>query len=70
MDSEKPRSDDKMPFPDTSEEGVPESVAEAPDPKIVRKLRLKIDFVILPLLVIMYTFKYVPGSVPCSSCSF
>jgi hypothetical protein len=27
------------------------------DPKVVRKLRLKIDFIILPTLAIMYTFK-------------
>lgn len=27
------------------------------DPQVVRKLRLKIDLIILPILAIMYTFK-------------
>lgn len=27
------------------------------DPKVVRKLRLKIDLIILPTVAIMYTFK-------------
>lgn len=27
------------------------------DPKVVRKLRLKVDFIILPTLAIKYTFK-------------
>lgn len=27
------------------------------DPRVIRKLRLKIDFIILPTLAIMYTFK-------------
>lgn len=32
-------------------------MVQIPDPAVVRKLRWKMDLIILPLLVIMYTFK-------------
>jgi hypothetical protein len=33
------------------------SESRVPDPVVVRKLRWKMDLIILPLLVVMYTFK-------------
>jgi len=41
----------------SNEFGIPGSSVSAFDPQVIRKLRLKIDFIILPTLATMYTFK-------------
>lgn len=58
MDPEKSHQESAFVGPATSNESVNNvSNMEALDPRVVRKLRLKVDLIILPTLAIMYTFK-------------
>lgn len=58
MDTEKSKYDSGVAAQAGSDEFVIHGDNDlAFDPKVVRKLRLKIDFIILPTLAIMYTFK-------------
>ena len=58
MASEKPHWDDKVLAQAASNDDTAANGrnVEALDLRVVRKLRLKIDFIILPTLAIMYTF--------------
>lgn len=55
---------EKQPYGETAPRSLNDDVVQddenqvALDPKAIKKLRLKMDFIILPTVAVMYAFKY------------